>query len=67
MSGHSVSRRRTVHHFRCFGPRTVSVRDKHGHGYFTLSYERFLFPLDEFPGEFVILSIWLDGSREGRR
>jgi len=34
--------------------------DEHGHGCLTLSYERFLFPLDVFPGEFVILSTWAD-------
>lgn len=45
----------------------LSVWDNHGHGCFTLSYERFLFLPDVFPGEFVILCTWADGSREGRR
>jgi hypothetical protein len=43
------------------------MSDKNGHGRFTLSYERFLFPPDVFLGEFVILCTWADGSREGKR
>jgi len=66
MSGHSVLRQQAVHGSVVKGPEP-SVWDNHGHGYFTLSYERSLFPPDVFPGEFVILSKWLDGPQEGRR
>jgi hypothetical protein len=45
----------------------MGVWDKYGHGYFSLSYERFMFPPDVFLSEFVILYTWADGSREERR
>jgi hypothetical protein len=67
MSGHAVLKRWAVHVFPLFWAPNLSVWDKHGHGYVTLSYERFLFSPDVFLGEFVILSTWADGSREGTK
>jgi len=65
MRGH-LALRRQAQDFRCLAP-DPSVWAKHCHDYFTLSYKRFRFPPDVFPGEFVILSTWADGSQEGRR
>jgi hypothetical protein len=67
MNEHSVSRPRAVRDLPCFGAPDLSMSDRRGHRYFTLSYERFLFPPDVFPGKFVMLCTWADGSRKGKR
>jgi hypothetical protein len=64
MSGHSVSRRRTVHDFRRLEP-PLQMWDEYGPSYFTLSYTKFLYSPDVFLDEFVIIYYaWAHCSEE---
>jgi len=51
--------------FRCLTP-MVTVWDAHGHRYFTLSYNRILFPPDVFPLRNVI-SLEMRGQSPRRK